>query len=269
MNIESTMNREWLATLRLIMRHGRSIAPRQKETCEKLHQTVIVSMPRCVLTRPERMLSYQFMAGEAYWILTGNNRVDDIAPYNKNIAQFSDNGETFFGAYGPKVVAQLPYVVESLKRDSMTRQAGLTLWRESPPRTKDIPCTIAIFANIRDRLLNLHVFMRSSDVWMGLPYDVFNFSMLAYLICCRLNDGPELANLGGIMPGHLYLTAMSMHLYEENYERASAVLNDWRHHYDGNPVPTDFAYSEASLLEALRRLRDTKKGDPLRWWEGL
>lgn len=267
MHIPAMMNREWIATLRLITNYGHYVSPRNYQTRERLHQTFIVSMSHCVLTHPERELSYQFMAAEAFWILSGSNRVDQIAPYNKNIAAFSDNGETFFGAYGPKIMAQLPYVVETLTRDPLSRQAGLTLWRESPPATKDMPCTVAIFANIRAGQLNLHVFMRSSDVWLGLPYDAFNFSMLSHLICCRLNSGPQLAEYGEITPGTLYLTAMSMHLYERNHERASVVLSDTRLHPEGNPVPRVLRHSELTLYDVLKQLRETKKGDPLRWWE--
>lgn len=263
----TTLNHEWLTTLRLIVHGGRPVSPRNYETYERLQHTVTVEMPYCVLTHPERALSYQFMAAEAYWILTGNDRVDGIAPWNKNIEKFSDNGRTFFGAYGPRIVSQLNYVVNKLKFDPWSRQAGLTVWRENPPFTKDIPCTVSIFAMIRDRRLNLHVFMRSSDVWLGLPYDVFNFSMLANLICCRLNTGPELASLGGVTPGFLYLTAASMHLYRINADAANVVLLDGRTHREGPPVPHDFSQSEDILLTTLARLRDTKKGDALRWWE--
>jgi thymidylate synthase len=262
-----TLNQEWLNTLRLIVHHGQPVSPRNYETYEHLQQTVTIEMQYCVLTHPERALSYQFMAAEAYWILTGNDRVDGIAPWNKYIEKFSDNGETFFGAYGPKIISQLDYVVDKLKHDPWSRQAGLTLWRENPPFGKDIPCTVAIFAMIRERRLNLHVFMRSSDVWLGLPYDVFNFSMLANLICCRLNTGPELSRLGGVAPGLLYLTAASMHLYQANADAANVVLFDARVHREGPPVPPDFSHSETILLNTLAQLRGTKKGSPLRWWE--
>ena len=151
--------------------------------------------------------------------------------------------------------------------DPWTRQAGLTLWRENPPPSKDIPCTVAIFATIRDQLLNLHVFMRSSDIWLGLPYDIFNFSMLGHLICCRLNSGPHLPWLGSITPGQVYLTAASMHLYSTNYDQATLALLDARPHREANPVPNDLSFSEDLLFDTLRKLRDTKKGDLLRWWE--
>jgi thymidylate synthase len=203
------------------------------------------------------------MAAEAYWILSGDDRVETIAPYSARIKDFSDDGVRFFGAYGPKIVAQLPYVVEKLLTDPRSRQAGLTIWRESPPETKDVPCTVAVFFAIRNGKLNAHVFMRSSDVWLGVPYDVFNFSMLSHLVCGLLNEQFDLGDQ--VSPGKLYLTAASSHLYAENWEDAkfcttSQIFNQ--------PETDVLLWNDPyHLMEVLRKLRDAKSGDPLRWWE--
>ena len=255
------MNHEWTNTLRKLFFSGSFVAPRGKETMELEQHTVTVPMRYCVLTVPERNLSYQFMAAEAFWILSGDDTVKGIAPWNKNIERFSDNGETFFGAYGPKIVGQLDYVVRKLIEDRDTRQAGLTIWRENPTQTKDVPCTIAIFAFIRNDRLNISVFMRSSDVWLGLPYDVFNFSMLGHLICCRLH-----ANGVVVSPGKLHLTAASSHLYADQWTAAQALLDVPLTTIQGE-TPEVLFKDEMELMWKLRVLRETKKADPLRWWE--
>lgn len=253
----------WLAALNDILSNGRRVAPRGKMTLEIPQRTMVVDMRRPVVTVPERSLSYRFMLAEAFWILTGDDRVETISPYNSCIADFSDDGVKFFGAYGPKVLDQLQYVVDKLKADNDTRQAGMTIWRENPPETKDVPCTVAVFFNIRDRKVNAHVFMRSSDAWLGVPYDVFNFSMLAHLVCGFLNQ--DLAKDDVYSPGTLYLTAASSHLYEINWDDAKACL-----------MGTDVAQRETpmmlwndhvALLNTLRDARNTRPGDDLRWWE--
>ncbi|UOF79439.1 pyrimidine hmase [Caudoviricetes sp.] len=254
----------WLDTLRRILSSGFEVSPRGRLTKELLQHTLIISMRRPVVTVVERKLNYQFMAAEAHWILSGDDTVAGIAPWNKNIAQFSDDGERFFGAYGPKIVGQLDYVVAKLLADQDTRQAGLTIWRENPPATKDVPCTVAIFANIRDTTLNLHVFMRSSDAWLGVPYDVFNFSMLGHLICCRLNDHHRTGE-ATVVPGRLYLTAASSHLYEPNWLPARECLSAV--YRSQAPTPQELWAEEKTLYAWLEGLRDTKPGDRLRWWE--
>ena len=258
--MEKDFSHAWLEALQDILTCGNDVAPRDQPTKEILQRTMQINMRKPVLMIPTRKLSYQFMAAEAYWILTGDDRVETISPYNKRIADFSDDGKTFFGAYGPKIRGQLDYVVEKLLQDSSSRQAGLTIWRENPPPTKDIPCTIAVFFNIRDGKLNCHNFMRSSDIWLGIPYDVFNFSMLSHLVCASLNSKGC-----AVTPGTLYLTAASSHLYERNFEAAHECLGSLP--TNQNETPEILYGSTDTALNWLRALRDTKPGDVLRWWE--
>lgn len=253
-------SRSWIEALNDILVHGQEVSPRGKLTREIPQKTLQVNMRKPVLTVPDRSLNYKFMAAEAYWILSGDNRVATIAPYNGHIAEFSDDGKTFFGAYGPKIITQLDYVVGKLLEDQDTRQAGLTIWRENPPVTKDVPCTVAAFFNIRNDQLNTHVFMRSSDVWLGVPYDVFNFSMLAHLVCAHLNKRGLL-----VAPGHLFLTAASSHLYAINWDDAKlCVMGDV---LEQNETPRILFEDPGEMMDWLRDLRETRPGDDLRWWE--
>lgn len=256
-------SRTWLKALSDILTSGDLVSPRGKQTKEIPQRTIEVDMRKPVLRVTDRSLSYRFMAAEAFWILSGDDRVETIAPYNSRISEFSDDGERFFGAYGPKIQAQLPYVVEKLLADVDSRQAGLTIWRECPPQTKDVPCTVAIFFAIRGGKLNVHVFMRSSDVWLGVPYDVFNFSMLGHLVCGLLNEHRLTDNL--LSPGTLFLTAASSHLYESNWDDAKKCLA--AEPLDQPETPKLLWNDPHFLLAELKALRDTRPGDPRRWWE--
>lgn len=253
----------WLQTLHDILVNGQPVAPRGKLTREIPQRTLVMDMRKPVLRVPDRSLSYKFMVAEAFWILSGDDRVETIAPYNSRIKDFSDDGERFFGAYGPKIVAQLPYIVEKLQADEDSRQAGLTIWRECPPSTKDVPCTVAIFFNIRQHKLNCHVFMRSSDAWLGVPYDVFNFSMLSHLVCGLLNERRLSANV--VSPGQLFLTAASSHLYESNWADAKLCLASQV--LDQIETPALLWNDPQFLMSELKALRDSRPGDPRRWWE--
>ncbi len=251
----------WFHLLNDVLDKGLHVSPRGQRTVELPQHTITVDMRRPVLTTPERKLSYQFMAAEAYWILSGDNTVAGIAPYNKNITEFSDDGKTFFGAYGPPIGDQLDYVLKILIADHGTRQAGLTIWRPNPPTTKDVPCTVAIFFNIREGFLNCHVFMRSSDIWLGIPYDVFTFSMLSHYVC-------GLLHMCGLhaAPGRLFLTAASSHLYQRNvddaFERSRMLVRQ-----NQPRTPSYLGKSANELMDTLEQLRSSRPGDALRWWE--
>lgn len=259
----------WLELLQSIKTGGKLVSPRGQPTIELQQKTIEVDMRKPVLKVPARQLSYRFMAAEAYWILSGDDRVETIARYNQRIAAFSDDGERFFGAYGPKIVDQLPYIVEKLAQDPSSRQAGLIIWREKPPVTKDVPCTVAIFFSIRGLMLNCHVFMRSSDAWLGVPYDVFNFSMLSHLVCARLNASSDAVHIHIIEPGTLFLTAASSHLYERDWQAAGECMLLLLQPTSAEQVntPMDYFLNEDRLMGDLAKLRETYSGDPLRWWE--
>lgn len=252
----------WLQTLQKIMTWGKQRAPRGKPTSNLQHNTIVLDMKRPVVTVVERKLSYQFMAAEAHWILAGDNRVSTIAGYNKHISQFSDDGKIFAGAYGPMVVSQLEYVVGKLVEDRETRQSVMTIWEPNPEPSKDIPCTVAIGFEIEGNQLHCHVYMRSSDAWLGLPYDMFNFSMLSYMVAAQVNgfspDDP-------VEPGRLHLTMISSHLYETNFDAARQCLSTATR--PQKPATPDLWDPAMDIVQYLGAIRDTTPGDALRWWE--
>jgi thymidylate synthase len=112
---------------------------------------------------------------------------------------------------------------------------------------------------IRDDKLHLSVFMRSSDVWLGLPYDIFAFSMVAYLMVVELRSAyPKLA------PGCLWITAASSHLYARDYYLAKEIPAPQE---VPRPAPEALWCSNARyFLGYLDVLRGSKPGDTHRWW---
>lgn len=257
----NTLNKVWIDHIYDLLLHGTDISPRGQHTKEILNKSLTIDMNYPVLGYENRHLSYKYCAAEAYWILTGDNTTANLVPWNKNMLNYSDDGVTYFGAYGPKIVSQIEYVVNKLVEDQNTRQAGLTIWRENPPKTKDVPCTVAIFFYIRDSKLNLTAFMRSSDAWLGIPYDMFTFSMLGCYVLGKLWNKNIKISLG-----NLTITAVSTHIYKQHFDAARSCLATAPMWFP-RAVPGRIQHSPEELLEYLKKLRDTKPGDPLRWWE--
>ena len=262
------INQVWLQHASIILACGEKVKPRGKLTLEIPQKTIEVDMRTPVMTLPDRKLNYKFMCAEAFWILTGDDRVETIAPYNKNLAQFSDDGVRFFGAYGPKIVDQMNYVVSKLTLDRDSRQAVINIWRENPIATRDYPCTLNMTFMIRDNKLNAHVSMRSSDAYLGIPYDVFTFSMVAHAVCGFINQRTS-AYMDSVSPGTLYLTAASAHIYEENFQDCRDLIDKY---INVQPMvikktPDVWFHSPDSLIHQLKDLRESLPGSNLRWWE--
>lgn len=184
-----------------------------RNTIELIGDQLIIDMQYPILHHPARTrMSPNFMFAEAAWILSGRNDLLGISFYAPSISRFSDDGRFLAGAYGPKIVDQLPYILECLTHDPDSRQAVINIWRERPHPSKDIPCTTSVQFLLRGQYLHTVVTMRSSDVWLGLPYDVFTFSMLSAYVLLMLRSRLK----RDIMLGYMVHNAGSRHLYLSN-----------------------------------------------------
>ena len=197
--------------------------PRDLKISEKINHTWKVDMDDPIITLPERKLSYPFMFGEATWMLQGKNDVESVSKYVGGITRFSDDGETFFGAYGPKIITQTSYVIDTLIKDNDSRQAVISIWRENPRSSKDIPCTLTLQFFLREASdeLWLHTIanMRSNDAWLGVPYDTFNFSAISFFIILHLNKLGVKCKLG-----ELTIQAGSRHIYESDFNKLDKIF---------------------------------------------
>jgi thymidylate synthase len=232
----------WRGALARVLNEGHEVSPtsagsawRGRRSKEVLALQTVVPMDRPVLVNPVRKLNHRFMAAEAAWILSGDNRVASIAPFNRKIKDFSDDGRTFAGAYGPKFAEQRAYVTATLLADPASRQAVIGVWRERPGPSKDVPCTLSWQLIRRGHVLHCVATMRSSDLWFGWPYDVFNFSMVAAAVLLDLQqDDP--GNWGTTTLGKLYLTAGSQHLYALDWKNAQAAVDDEQSIFEPAPL---------------------------------
>lgn len=213
--------------IRNILDFGDETSPRGMRVKELRGISVCFDMRRPLVTKPARNLGYRFAPAEAAWILGGDNRVERIKRYSRFIWEFSDDGFFYQGAYGPKVVDQLSYVCDMLSADPDTRQAVMNIWRENPRPSRDIPCTLSYQFMIREGRLHVIQSMRSSDAWLGYPYDVFNAAMLAGYVMLNLRCRKEKGRTGVGLGTHTMLIGSS-HLYEKNWEQAHNLLDDPR-----------------------------------------
>jgi thymidylate synthase len=209
-----------------ILDHGHEVAPRGQRVKELLGVSFTVANAReNILLNDARKLNYRYLVAEWLWIAFGRNEVSLLTPYNSQMARFSDDGILLAGAYGPRLGSQWSYVIETLKADPDSRQAVASIWTPVPVPSRDIPCTIALQFFIRFGRLETIATMRSSDAWLGLPYDVFVFSQLANCLAGEL----------GIDVGSLRMQLGSSHLYQDHWSKAQAAVQ----------APTSYAASPA------------------------
>lgn len=174
---------------------------------------------RNIVTSKIRNMPMRYAVGELAWYLSGSNKVKDIAQYAKKWADISDDGETNNSAYGYRIFHkfgfdQWEYVKGLIRKDPNTRQAVIHIKDASNTPTKDTPCTVYLQFFLRDNKLNLSVHMRSNDIWMGVPYDMFSFCFLQVKMAMEL----------GVEVGSYTHYAGSLHMYQRDYDTAKKNL---------------------------------------------
>jgi thymidylate synthase len=198
---------QWLNQLcRLELQPERVIGPRGFATREVLNWSMEIDSNEALLDVKGRKLNYRFAVAEWVWMMFGRSDVESVAQFNSIMRQFSDDGVWLTGAYGPHICAQKQRVISKLRKDPATRQAVIQIPRPPLVDTKDEPCTLSLQYLFRDGKLHCTVTMRSSDIWLGVPYDMFTFSQVQNCIAGEL----------GMPRGNLMLQAASSHLYERD-----------------------------------------------------
>lgn len=170
---------------------------------------------RSIVTSPIRNMPMRYAIGELAWYLSGSNRVQDISHYAKKWAEISDDGETNNSAYGYRIFQkfgfdQWEFVKGLIQKDPNTRQAVIHIKDASNIPTKDTPCTVYLQFFLREGKLHLSVHMRSNDIWMGVPYDMFSFCFLQVKMAMEL----------GVDIGSYTHYAGSLHIYQRDYNAA-------------------------------------------------
>ena len=203
----------YVNTIRRVLMDGAIVSPRGMPCRELSNATIVIAnAAEAVPLDTGRALSMKIGSTEYCQLLAGVSSLSQLnacaTQKHDTFSQYADNGR-LRGAYGPRVYSQLPWVAGLLHTDPDTRQAVITVWGRqelaAPPR-RDMPCTVSLQFQRRGGKLNLAVMMRSSDMWLGVPYDWWQFSRLQMTMAWTL----------GIPAGSFTFFAGSLHVYERN-----------------------------------------------------
>lgn len=177
-----------------------------------------------------RRLFLKTAAAELAWTISGSKSPDFIQFYTKIWEKFIVDNE-IQSAYGYRWRNhfdrdQLQECIQSLKKDSSTRQAVVMAWDPMNDgllnigNMANVPCPIGFQASIAGNMLHLHVFQRSADLVLGLPYDMLMYSMLNCAMAKSLN----------ILPGKTIFSITNAHIYgylEETAQKQIIIYDEY------------------------------------------
>lgn len=114
---------------------------------------------------------------------------------------------------------QLREAIDALKRNPSDRRIVISAWDPSEDGLmsegqKNVPCPAMFTLNVLDGRLHSTMLLRSSDVFVGLPYDVLGHALLMDAIATELEVGL----------GIMHFTLAHAHLYEVHWALAQECL---------------------------------------------
>lgn len=122
---------------------------------------------------------------ESLWMLAGRSDVKFPGTIVKNMKNYTDDGDTFWGAYGHRWrnffgFDQIEFIIEELRDNPESRRCVLQMWDatfgglgrvpdliQGMRGGKDVPCNTCIYFDRRDGNLNMTVCCRSNDILWG------------------------------------------------------------------------------------------------------
>ncbi len=210
--------------------------------------------PLARLSRSEGRGKLFSCLGELCWYLSGCNDAQFITYYIPGYSESAEDG-LIFGGYGPRLIDwkgqnQLKNVLALLQNKPGTRRAVIQLFDALDIREhhEDVPCTCTMQFMARGSEIHMFTAMRSNDAYIGLPHDVFCFTMLQEIIARSL----------GLAVGTYNHAVGSMHLYTKHDAAVKRFLAEgWQSTTSMPPMPNDDPWpSVQALLAAEEAIRN-------------
>lgn len=225
-----------------VLEHGADVLVRGSATRELIGRITTLERPlERYLFLPKRHNDVFAQFAETMWVLAGRDDISWLSRYLPRAPNYSDDGQTWHGAYGPRLrrwaghVDQLDKVRALLSEDRTSRRAVMVLF--DPERdfanSNDIPCNNWLSWIARDGELHLSVAIRSNDAMWGFSgANAFEWSILQELMAHWL----------GLKVGSVKYFAASFHLYDIHFSRAKQIDEGFH-----GLTPYDFGIGRATF----------------------
>lgn len=113
-------------------------------------------------------------------------------------------------------IDQLANVIENIKKDPYNRRHIVSAWNVGDLKYMALPpCHYSFQFWVGDNKLSILVNMRSSDVGLGVPFNLVSYAWLCHMVSILVN----------IEPGELILNMGDTHIYETHIEALTQQLS--------------------------------------------
>lgn len=126
---------------------------------------------------------------------------------------FSADYNTCKDSYNGQGFDQIAYIINELKTNPFSRRIFMTAWNAAAISQMALPpCHVSAQFYVEEddgsRLLSCHMYQRSVDCFLGLPFNIFSYSVLTYI----------LAKICDMKPKELIISTGDTHIYVDHVD---------------------------------------------------
>lgn len=162
-------------------------------TYESLACRFVIENPgHRIVSNEVHSLDLSVAAARFVWMISGNNRLADIEFHDPIVKNFTDDEIIVPGSsYGTRIrqahpgIDQLSGTIAALHKDPNSRRAAISICQPTDSTryaSKDMPCAFGMFFHAREGALHAQLVMRSNNAATLLPFNLFEFSLLAEMV---------------------------------------------------------------------------------------
>lgn len=258
--VEKTLDDVLLRVFQKLLKTKNRISPTRGKASEYTGALLKIKNPRARLSQTEKKGKLFSCLGELLWYLSRMNDLEFIKYYLPHYNTESDDGLTVFGGYGPLLFEkrgenQIENVITLLKKNPFSRRAVIQLFDAADFNYKGkgtVPCTCTLQFLIRDKRLHMFINMRSNDAFLGLPHDIFAFTMLQEIMAMSLD----------VKLGTYNHSVGSLHLYDKHRKGAEEFVREgWQPKVEMPPMPKGDPWE--SIKTVLEVESEIRKGNEI------
>lgn len=175
-----------------------------------------------------KALNFKNIATELLWFISGEESTEYLDKMNNPIWREWCGNRFLFEGYGKQWrdfnssgkmgygIDQLANVIQEIKTDPNSRRLLVSAWNPLTVNEATLPpCHVMFQFYVRNGVLSCSFVMRSSDVFLGLSYNIASYALLTHLV----------AHVTGLKVGKLvYHCIGDCHLYLNHLEQAKTQL---------------------------------------------
>lgn len=186
-----------------------------------------------------KKLAFKSAAAELLWFLEGGTttkRLKEIAGFDLKIwdgdarQHFEKGKAAKLGDLGPvygaqwrawptgdgRLVDQIGEIIDRIKTNPFDRRLIVTAWNPADIDKMALPPCHMIFQFFvtDDKRLSLHMFQRSCDMFLGVPFNIASYALLLHMV----------AHVTDLKPWECILTLGDAHIYHQHWDQVAEQL---------------------------------------------